>query len=106
MDKEKEIEEIAGIITERCEAELGQVHASSMNGKVVKTVDVRLIAKDIYNTGYRKADEVRKETAKAILQYFNDISVAISLYPEMRKSVNATKFYKWLKEKYGVEVDE
>ena len=38
---------IKQIIDERCEAELGQVHASSKNGKVTKTVDTSLIAKDI-----------------------------------------------------------
>lgn len=47
-DKEKQIEEIKRIIDNRCEAELGQVHASSNGGKVTKTVDTKLIAKDIY----------------------------------------------------------
>ena len=47
-DKEKQIEEIKRIIDDRCEAELGQVHASSKGGKVTKTVDTKLIAKDIY----------------------------------------------------------
>lgn len=50
-------------------------------------------------------NEVRKETAKEIFTYFDNHSVATSLYPEMIKGVNATKFYKWLKEKYGVEVE-
>lgn len=55
--KEKQIEEIKQIIDYRCEAELGQVHASSMNGKVTKTVGTNLIAKDIYNAGYQKIDK-------------------------------------------------
>ena len=42
------IEKIKLIIDERCEAELGQVHASSMGGKITKTVSTKLIAKDIY----------------------------------------------------------
>ena len=40
-------QEITKIINDRCEAELGQVSASSMGGKVIKTVDTSLIAKDI-----------------------------------------------------------
>ena len=47
-DKEKQIEEIKQIIDNICEAELGQVHASSKDGKVTKTVDTSLIAKNIY----------------------------------------------------------
>ena len=79
-DEMKMIEEIKAIIDDRCEAELGQVHASSKGGKVTKTVDTSLIAKDIYNAGYRKVGEdeivesmktyerARQETAREILQ--------------------------------------
>lgn len=44
---ERVINDVADIINDRCEAELGQVHASSRGGKVIKTVDTKLIAKDI-----------------------------------------------------------
>ena len=54
MTKQEQIEEVAKIINRRCEAELGQVHANSKNGKVTKTVGTSLIAKDIINAGYRK----------------------------------------------------
>ena len=54
MNKDEMIKDIKAIIDDRCEAELGQVHASSKGGKVRKTVSTRLIAKDIYNAGYRK----------------------------------------------------
>lgn len=57
MDKDEMIEEIRAIIDDRCEAELGQVHAESKGGKVTKTVSTSLIAKDIYNAGYRKVAE-------------------------------------------------
>ena len=53
MDKQKK--EIKRIIDDRCEAKLGQVHTN--NGNVTKTVDTSLIAKDIYNAGYRKIPE-------------------------------------------------
>lgn len=122
MNKEKEIKELARIITERCEAELGQVHASSMGGKVTKTVGISLIAKDIYDAGYRKVpmnglvvlgtsesfenfeNELRKGTAKDILQklfdyYAGDNDEGFSDFEVQDK-------LKELAEKYGVEVDE
>lgn len=46
--KDNLILEIKRIIDDRCEAELGQVHANSKDGKVTKTVDTSLIARDIY----------------------------------------------------------
>lgn len=79
MNKDEMIKDIRAIIDDRCEAELGQVHASSKGGKVTKTVDTSLIAKDIYDAGYRKVTEdeiiesmktyerARQETAKDIL---------------------------------------
>lgn len=54
MTKQEQIEEVTRIINKRCEAELGQVHANSKDGKVTKTVDTGLIAKDIINAGYSK----------------------------------------------------
>ena len=75
-DKKKMIEEIKAIIDDRCEAELGQVHASSKGGKVTKTVDTSLIAKDIYNAGYRKvADDeivIKKRKYEQLKKYNRD----------------------------------
>jgi hypothetical protein len=66
--KQKQIEEIKRIIDDRCEAKLGQVHTN--NGNVTKTVDTSLIAKDIYNAGYRKIPEggvvLTKEEAEQV----------------------------------------
>ena len=42
------VNNLTDIINDRCEAELGQVHANSKGGKVTKTVSTRLIAKDVY----------------------------------------------------------
>lgn len=60
MNENEMIKDIMAIIDDRCEAELGQVHAESKGGKVTKTVSTSLIAKDIYNAGYRKVadDEI------------------------------------------------
>ena len=54
MTDKEQIEEVTKIINKKCEAELGQVHANSKDGKVTKTVDTSLIAKDIVDTGYQK----------------------------------------------------
>ena len=59
-------------------------------------------AKAIYNAGYRKADEVQKETAKEILQYVGD------LYDDCDQRFRL-KDYQWHKnlcKKYGVEVEK
>ena len=53
IDKEQ-LEEVTKIINKRCEAELGQVHANNKDGKVTKTVDTSLIAKDIINANYHR----------------------------------------------------
>ena len=56
------------------------------------------IASGLYDKGYRKADEVRKETAKEILQW---------LY-NLRKggfSLNASEVRRIAKD-HGIEVDE
>ena len=57
MTKDEMIKDIRAIIDDRCEAELGQVHAESKGGKVTKTVSTSLIAKDICNAGYQKVAE-------------------------------------------------
>ena len=48
--KNQLINNITDVINDRCEAELGQVHAVSRGGKVMKTTDTKLIAKDVVNT--------------------------------------------------------
>lgn len=116
MNKDEMIKDIMAIIDDRCEAELGQVHASSKGGKVTKTVSTSLIAKDIYNAGYRKVadDEIvesmktyesaRLETAREILQELNN------RYNECGGAVDvAIMLYDWLAEmdkKYGIEEED
>lgn len=53
-----------------------------------------MIVEALEKAGYRKADEVRKETAKEILQHMHDN------LPDLKLVV---KFYE---EKFGIEVDE
>lgn len=52
--EKEQTKEITTIINRRCGADLGQVHANSKDGKVTKTVDTSLIAKDIIDAGYHK----------------------------------------------------
>lgn len=87
MDKEREIEEMCEIARKYSED-----IANTPYYKGVKT-DMEAI----YEAGYRKADEVRKETAKEILQ---------AVYNEWFKSETIDLFVKNLAKKYGIEVDE
>lgn len=61
MTDREQIEEITKIINKRCEAGLGQIHANSKDGKVTKTVDTSLIAKDIINAGFCKKQELLED---------------------------------------------
>ena len=74
-DKEKQIEDIKRIIDNRCEAELGQVHASSKDGKVTKTVDTKLIAKDIYEYLNKDSVVLSREEYDKLLKIKEDASV-------------------------------
>ena len=74
MNKDEMIKDIRAIIDDRCEAELGQVHAESKGGKVTKTVSTSLLAKDIYNANYRKIaeDEIvikKSELGKVVVSH-------------------------------------
>ena len=116
MNENEMIKDIKSIIDDRCETELGQVHASSKGGKVTKTVYTSLIAKDIYNAGYRKVEEdeivesmktyerARQETSREILQdlnnRYNECGVVVDV---------AIMIYDWLSEmgkKYGIELED
>ena len=88
--KQEQIEEIAKIIDE-----MYWVYDTTAGD----------IAEGLYNTGYRKAGEVRKETAKEILLLLG------KGYDETEKTeFNNLQWYKEfcreLKHRYGVEVEE
>ena len=81
MSKQKEIEEMADLIG---------------HNKYVRTSEQ--VACILFDAGYRKADEVRKETAKEILDKL------LTIMPHGYEQVKA--FVKVREEEYGVEVDE
>lgn len=70
MDKEKEIEKIAKIA---CGVKGIECVRCLFSDKEGKCNIQKYYARRLCNAGYRKADEVRKETAKEILQYFYDL---------------------------------
>lgn len=61
-------------------------------------------AKAVYDGGYRKADEVRKETAKEILDMLDDMGIDNEMLEYCGiVDVNGISLYKQICEKYGVE---
>ena len=83
MNKEKEIEELSATLGMRYQ-----------NLSRAATLD---IASAIIEAGYRKSDEVRKETAKEILEYLRAVQEKDEL-----KNCDLD----WIAMQYGVEVDE
>jgi len=84
--KKAKINKIKNIIDTRCGAELGQVHATSKGGKVTKTVDTSLIAKDIFKMieeDYipRGFYELKKRVQD---EQINDLKAELKHYKEKR----------------------
>lgn len=86
MNKEQQISEMAKIVDEMYN---------------VYTTTAEDIAEGIYNAGYQKAEEVRKETAEKILNELIDSSNKITFF-DCRMALGLDK----LAEQYGVEVEE
>lgn len=91
MNKEEKIKEMAKI----AELEL-MIHFG--DGDIVEPEDrpiqAESIAEAFYNAGYRKAEEVRKETAREIFEYIVKSGV-INVAPDTIKM--------FFKERYGCE---
>ena len=64
-------------------------------------------AKAVYDAGYRKADEVRKETAKEILDMLYDMGIDKGMLEDCKIcDVNGVSLAKQICEKYDVEVEQ
>ena len=87
-DNKKDIEEITKVIVN-----FKEKHSIPL-GVDFHSVD---LSKDIIEAGYRKADEVKKETAREILEYLR----AVQEKDELKNCDLA-----WIEMQYGVEVDE
>ena len=103
MDKEKEIEEMANImynadiigkLLEFTKIALDNLQKGSGDTNTEFYKD-KLFAEELINAGYRKADEVKKETIREILYAVDD---------EARGTTSEVT--RVLRRRYGVEVDE
>ena len=92
-NKEMQIEEMAKIY---CKTEF-----LCNNGCQTEGCRIYEICDTLYNAGYRKADEVRKETAEKILNELIDSSNKITFF-DCRMALGLDKLAK----KYGVEIKE
>ena len=72
----------------------------------VKPFYVETIAKALYDAGYRKVDDVRKETAREILDMLYDMGIDKETLECCRIfDVNGVSLTKQICEKYGVEIE-
>lgn len=71
----------------------------------VKPFYVETIAKALYDAGYRKVDDVRKETAKEIMQCLYDKCYEIQNLRECVAHITPFDILQLAKH-YGVEVEE
>ena len=117
--EQEQIKAIKQIIDERVETTLGYVQGR--HGNVIKTVDTIIIARDIVEAGYGDVSEykaeierlkaetsnIRRETAKAILDMLYDIGIDKETLECCRIfDVNGVSLAKQICEKYGVEVEQ
>ena len=73
----------------------------------VKPFYVETIAKALYDAGYRKVDDVRKETAREILDMLYDMGIDKEMLECCRIfDVNGVSLAKQICEKYGVEIEK
>lgn len=73
----------------------------------VKPFYVETIAKALYDAGYRKVDDVRKETAREILDMLYDMGIDKETLECCRIfDVNGVSLIKQICEKYGVEIEK
>lgn len=86
MDKEKEFDELKLLLS----------------SEFPITTDI--IARKIIELGYRKADEVRKETAKEIYERVD--KWLDEIVPHTREETILICLLGWIKTKFGIEVDE
>ena len=87
MDKEREIEKMV---------EIARKHGQKIYKETEMYADIYDDMTAVYEAGYRKADEVRKETAKEVLDKL------LTIMPHGYEQVKA--FVKVREEEYGVEV--
>ena len=103
MTKQEQIEEISKTACVACAP-----HCCCPLTANLRPCDAALeYAEAIYNAGYRKVDEVRKETAKEILDMLYDMGIDKGMLECCRIfDVNGVSLAKQICEKYDVEVEQ
>lgn len=97
MNKEQKIEEMKKVMCEEYGKECDFCPCSDCANE--------MIAERLYNAGYRKANYVRKETAKEILDMICDMGIdKVILECCKIYDVNGVSIAKQICEKYGVEI--
>ena len=105
MSKEKErkefeeIEEIYDIIASDIDINILEGDFDKID---YEFVGIKRAAKEIISEGYRKADEVCKETAKEILQSMNE---KMNMLTGCGVPYHVKQFMKEIAEKYNIEAD-
>ena len=99
--QEQQIEEIAKIACVAC----AQHNCCPLTANFRPCEAALEYAKAVYDGGYRKADGVRKETAKDILDILYDMGIDKEMLEYCRIfDVNGVLIAKQICEKYGVEM--
>lgn len=111
MTKQEQIEEmceaIASMICEIYNPECDEYKPHTCSHCYANSTLIGDFAEMLIDAGYRKADEVRKETAKEILNMLYDMGIdkeileCCGIY-----DVNGVSLVKQICEKYDVEVEE
>lgn len=115
MTKEEQMKAIGDIIAKIIKRDCVSIFDEDDDGEVemISTISVNGIGKAIYECGYRKAEEVRKETAREILnlvyQRVKDISGKSEYLLDDESIYEDSSFVNVLNnigQKYSVEVKE
>ena len=105
MNKEKQIEEMAKILCELIKDEVRKdcERCYFKHDGYKRTCKYRKCAIQMYEAGYRKAEEVRKETARECLKILHNIG-GCDATEEWAKGFDAAidEAYKEIADKYGV----
>ena len=100
MTKQEQIEEITKTACVACAP-----HVCTLTADLRPCRAASEYAKAVYDAGYRKADGVRKETAKEILDILYDMGINKEILEYCRIfDVNGVSIAKQICEKYDVEM--
>lgn len=104
MTREEQIAEMVPYMCYCCEIEEG--FGKCIDMVVEKCKIAREAAEALYNAGYRKAEEVRRETVKEILIILNELGGCGATADYIKGWDDAIGVaYRYISIKYGVEIE-